>query len=736
VFLLALVIILKSPKNLISVFYSVCVLLLVSFGVLNFYSVGLKDAKLNTYLFAAIVFLYSLFPFLFLHFVIVFVGFAEILKSKRLLFTIYFAALFSYTLILLGWIPLTGLSKGIYSFNLSIFYLIWLSIFFGLGIVHLYSLFGGYVDKGKKSNLILTGFTLLLFILPGPFSESLLQVIIGQKVEVYFFSSTLALIFSVYLVFRHKSVVTLTDTLKSVIEVINDVVIKTDEKFRIDLAKGRTLSLLGYSEKEIIGKNFNDLINNKSVFSSAITELIDSAVTGNHYDFEIKNKSGEIVKMNFSISAFWENNMVSGFAFIGREVRKQSETDITYQTAYEELEKLVQEKTAALSNANNELILENMERRRVEKALFESQERFRKSFEDAPISMALLSIDGFFLRVNRAFAELLKYPENELLKKRYIDLTYEVDKQKSESFLIKILNGECNSFKLEKRFVKSNGTAVWTSVSSSIIKDEIELKPIYFIIQIQDITERKKAEEELNKYSEELKELNASKDKFFSILAHDLKAPFQGLLGYAKILNEEISKLDQEEIISFAANIHQLSENVYGLITNLLEWSRLQTNRIEISFTKLNLYHKINEVFNLLESNAQNKNIILANEVETDIYIKTDEKIVSSIIQNFVSNGIKFTNPGGRITIKSDIDTGFVKIFVIDDGIGISPENKSKLFRIDSSFTTEGTMGEIGTGLGLILCKEFSEILGGDISVQSELGKGTTFIVSLPLAAD
>jgi PAS domain S-box-containing protein len=733
VFLLALAILIKSPKNSISRFYAFCVLLLISFGTINYSYINFASGKSETsFLFMLIVLLYSLFPFLFLHFIIVFVGFSDFLKSKFLLSSIYFVAIFSYAMILLGWIPIQGISKGNYSINLHIFYLIWLSIFFGLGIVHLYSLYGGFVDKGRKSNLILSGFSLLLFILPGPFSESVLQVIIGQKVEMYFFSSILALIISVYLVFRHKSIVTITDTLKSVMEVITDVIIKTDDKLNIELVKGSVFELLGYEEKEIISRDFKEFVQNKNELSSFIFRLIDSTNDAKDIDLEIITKDSKTVKMNFSVSTFREKDVVTGFACIGREVTVKHSPDSNFQRVYEELEKSVQEKTAALAKANNELIIENMERKRVEKALFESQERFRKSFEDAPIGMALLSLDGFFLRVNHSFTELLSYSEIELLKKRYIDLTYSEDRKQSETLLNDILNDKISTYKIEQRFVRKDGTYVWTHTSSSVIKDEIELKPVYLIIQIQDITERKKAEEELKKYSEELKELNSSKDKFFSILAHDLKAPLHGLLGYAKILKEEKDNLEKNEISEFSASIYQLSKNIYELINNLLEWSRLQTNRIEINLSSINLKTKTTEILELLQGNAHNKGIKISNTVEENLFVVTDGKILGSILQNLISNSIKFTNPGGEILIKSGFSNGFVEISVEDNGIGIEPEKIKKLFKIDTNFSTEGTKGEIGTGLGLILCKEFVDKLGGNISVQSELGKGSTFSFSLP----
>jgi signal transduction histidine kinase/ligand-binding sensor domain-containing protein len=240
-----------------------------------------------------------------------------------------------------------------------------------------------------------------------------------------------------------------------------------------------------------------------------------------------------------------------------------------------------------------------------------------------------------------------------------------------------------------------------------------------------EVTERKSAEEELQL-------INAQKDKFFSIIAHDLKSPFHGILGYAEILAEDYKNLSEEERITFINDIHNISKSTFRFLENLLEWSRIQTDRIEFEPQVIDLNQEIFEIFNILFAFAMQKNISLHNDVEPGISVFADINMLSLILRNLLSNAIKFTDENGKINITSSVNGKYVEISVTDNGIGISPENQAKLFRIDTQYTTKGTKNEEGTGLGLLLCKEMIEINKGTIHVESKIGKGTSFIFTLP----
>lgn len=229
-----------------------------------------------------------------------------------------------------------------------------------------------------------------------------------------------------------------------------------------------------------------------------------------------------------------------------------------------------------------------------------------------------------------------------------------------------------------------------------------------------------------------LKDLNISKDKLFSIIAHDLKGPFQPLLGLSDILLEEFDDLDSEEKARFIKEINNTLKNQYKLVENLLDWSRLQTGRMIYSPEKINLLETVESNFAMFRPKSVSKNITLINHVSQNIFVFADVYMLQSIIQNLISNAIKFTNGDGTITVLAEEDANIVKISIIDTGIGISKPDLEKIFRIDMHHTTLGTEDEKGTGLGLIICKELVEKNGGEIWIESEINKGSKFFVTLP----
>lgn len=243
---------------------------------------------------------------------------------------------------------------------------------------------------------------------------------------------------------------------------------------------------------------------------------------------------------------------------------------------------------------------------------------------------------------------------------------------------------------------------------------------------------KKKAADELAASELQLKEMNASKDKLFSIIAHDLRSPFHALLGISELLATEVEEFSKEEITKFAAELNNSLKNQFKLLENLLEWSRLQTGRMQYAPVKCNLSETVNEVTALLSGNALKKNILMESYITPNAFILADTNMLRSILQNLLANAIKFTKPGGKIELKATKENGMMKVSVKDTGVGIGKNNLIKIFRTDSTVTTPGTENEKGTGLGLLLCKEMIERHGGTISVESELEKGTTFFFTLP----
>jgi signal transduction histidine kinase len=250
-----------------------------------------------------------------------------------------------------------------------------------------------------------------------------------------------------------------------------------------------------------------------------------------------------------------------------------------------------------------------------------------------------------------------------------------------------------------------------------------------------EMSRRAKVEADLLKSTEELKEINATKDKFISIIAHDLRGPFNGFLGLTEILAEEADKLTKEELLDLSRELHKTAKTQYRLLSDLLQWSRIQSGRMEFTPTTCKLEELVDFVFDIQTANAENKNISLVKEYSRDFELVADIEMMQVVLRNLISNAIKFTGYGGKITVSAKLTEKFSCITISDTGIGIQPEDIPKLFRIDVHHSTEGTHNEKGTGLGLVLCKDIIDRHSGKILVESKIDKGTSITVSLPFAS-
>jgi signal transduction histidine kinase len=236
-----------------------------------------------------------------------------------------------------------------------------------------------------------------------------------------------------------------------------------------------------------------------------------------------------------------------------------------------------------------------------------------------------------------------------------------------------------------------------------------------------------------NKELEQLVQLNSDKDLFISILAHDLKSPFTGLLGLSELLSENIHQYDINEIGNIVTLLKNLVENTNDLLEDLLKWARMQQGKIRFEPQKLNFTDIWKDIHNILNSNAIAKNITINHFTEHEINIFADIDMLKAILRNLVSNAIKFTNIGGAININAEEKSENAIISVSDNGIGIKPDYLPKLFDISQLQSIKGTEEEEGTGLGLVLCKEFVQKHGGKIWVESEYGKGSDFKFTMPI---
>lgn len=374
------------------------------------------------------------------------------------------------------------------------------------------------------------------------------------------------------------------------------------------------------------------------------------------------------------------------------------------------------------------------DRKKSEIQLSKSEQRFRSVFENSGIGMAIFHPGKPFEMVNNEFCTMLGYQEDEFLKMDFVDITHPDDIQKSIEMKDLLLKSDTTeSVNIEKRYLHKSGKIIWTSTTASLVKDNNK-NPLYFVTQCQNITKRKVAEEALTHYTEQLKTLNVSKDKFFSIISHDLRSPFNALLGITEYMVQFYKDMNEEEILDSIGNVHKSAQKLYNLILNLLEWSRLQTGRLEVEKSTINFKEMCTKICALYSEMSDAKQISLLCNLNDDLIIYADKYMIETVMRNLVSNAIKFTQPGGRVIINIETDKSFAKVSIEDSGIGISEENLQKIFRIDVQYRHAGTANEKGTGLGLILCKEFVEKNGGSISVESKLNIGSKFMFTLPLA--
>lgn len=291
---------------------------------------------------------------------------------------------------------------------------------------------------------------------------------------------------------------------------------------------------------------------------------------------------------------------------------------------------------------------------------------------------------------------------------------------------------------------------------SDLAKRNAELKHTNEKLQ-EEMVERQKLEairleqerlrlqnEFLEKQSRQLEKINAEKDKFFSIVAHDLKGPFQPLLGYSELLLLAPDMLTPSKIQQIGQQINQTANNIYDLLENLLRWSSMQMGRMEHQPIVIDLPKLIDENFRLLSENALKKQITLRNYVSAELLVYADQNMLNTVIRNLISNALKFTSRGGNITITASNPFSFVEneegqpylqLSIADNGVGMSSEHVQSLFQLHSHISTLGTASEQGTGLGLIICQEMVEMNKGQIWIDSQLGVGTTVHFTVPLSS-
>lgn len=252
------------------------------------------------------------------------------------------------------------------------------------------------------------------------------------------------------------------------------------------------------------------------------------------------------------------------------------------------------------------------------------------------------------------------------------------------------------------------------------------------LARVKTHLELKRSRDLIMKQISQLEKLIEDRDKFLSVISHDLRGPFTGFLGLTKFLSENIESFSQEEIKEVALELYNSLLRQYQLLENLLDWSKIQIGKIKINKQKIDISEIVNNKIELFQTSAKSKNLQLINEIQVNTYAYADSIMISTVIHNLISNAIKFTKEGGKVTISSSQKDNFLEIAVSDTGIGIKKENIDKLFQESIGFSTPGTNYEKGSGLGLLIAKEMIELNGGKIRVESTENVGTTFFITIP----
>ena len=372
----------------------------------------------------------------------------------------------------------------------------------------------------------------------------------------------------------------------------------------------------------------------------------------------------------------------------------------------------------------------NAERRIAGDLLKKLQEDQQILLDNIPAWVFYKDTENRFIRVNKTFADVMGMTIDQLDGKSLFDV---FPNEQAEAFWKDdkevIESGKSKNNIIE--LMESPKGNIWVQTDKIPYRDE-QGKITGLIGFSLDITERKHAEVELKKSYEQITKINAQKDKFFSIIAHDLRSPFNGLIGLTGLMADASENFSTAEFLEHSKSLNNATKNLYKLLEYLLEWAQIQNGAIEFTPKNLKLTELVAESIDSINARAQQKRIEIINEIDTSQNVYADEKMISTVLRNLLSNAIKFTKTNGKISIKTEhSDNGTVKISIEDNGVGIPEEDIVKLFKIEEKVSTQGTDGETSIGLGLLLCKEFINMHGEKIWAESNENTGSKFSFTL-----
>jgi len=469
-----------------------------------------------------------------------------------------------------------------------------------------------------------------------------------------------------------------------------------DTNLRYILANKSTLKRFGLSsEEEIIGKT-------------------DDAFFNQNFSETVKNQEQKIIETALPIIEF-------------EQTEQWFDDSVTYSLVTKIPIKDVDGKVSGILS----IVTDITKQKEVENAFGDNLKFLEVLVNTLPISIFYTDENKIFQGCNDDFCGLTMKDRSDIIGMKPENIFSEKSCEiLNHHFNSLIQNDKVQTFEITLEM--KNGKTVETIIQQANFKN-FDNKIVGLIGCIIDIHNQKTTERKLESYADELKKINSSKDKFFSIIAHDLKNPFITLLGLTEALLEDYYEMEDEEILEYISQLRKTSKSTYQLLENLLQWSRSQTGRLKYEPSRFNLYSITEEILSQISSQSLSKKIKIHNAFSPDTLVFADREMIKTVLRNLITNAIKFTPEEGKITLQDSANDRSMIIEVRDTGMGIQEDLLPNMFSIDRNYSSPGTKNEEGTGLGLILCKEFIEKNGGEIWVESKFGEGSTFSFTLPI---
>ena len=523
-----------------------------------------------------------------------------------------------------------------------------------------------------------------------------------------------------------------------------------DQEGKITNVSNYWLEYLGYEKKEVIGRKITEFLTKSQQVSSIIcevpstptsrldleTEIIpeDCATTlCSAVPFEAVRKNGQVIEVLLStITEQDESGAITNSMAVMIDVTERNKAERELSLLNQELEQRILERTIDLEAVNANLEQEICDRQKAQKALQKSEIYFRNTFEQAAVGLAHVDLEGKFCFLNQKFCQITGYPHDALINLTFQHITHPEDVGLVWQYFQETITGKRNSYTLEKRYIRPDGSIVWINLTVSIVRNE-QNEPEYFISAIEDISERKAI-------AQALVQANQAKDTFISQMNHELRTPLNSILGFTQILQKDLALNEQQQqTLDLIATAGQY---LLALINSILELSKIEAEKNILEQHDFSLSQLLEQVANSVRHRAETKGLVFQYYLDSSapVVVKGDKIKLQQLLFNLLDNAVKFTD-AGAITInvssiskqESNTLSTQIRFQITDTGVGIAPEDMETIFEPFIHLEKDGTYRE-GTGLGLTISQKIAQLMGSQIQFKSELGKGTTcwFDLDLP----